>query len=68
MGCLGPSNKYINVVVCCGVKISLGMGGWGKKVDLGPGEETLCVQTPHCCYLEAQPALGADKRRTDSSA
>lgn len=66
-GWLGPSNKCINVTVGCGVQITLEMGKQRQKVDFSPGDRTLCVQTPHRYYLEAQPALGADKERTDSS-
>lgn len=61
---LGPSNKYINVMGC-GVQIKLDMRKGRQKVDFSPGDKTLCVQPPHCYYLEAQLAIGADKEGTD---
>lgn len=41
IGCLGPSNKYINVAVGYGVQIRLKMGR--QKVDFGPRDKTLCA-------------------------
>lgn len=60
---LGPSSEYINVAVGCRVQIMLEMGECKQKMDFGPGNKALCMQIL-LCY---QPALGADKERTDSS-
>lgn len=66
MGWLGPSNKYINVMDC-GVQIKLEIGKGRQKMDFSPGDKTLCVQSPHSCYLEAQFAIGADKEGTEGT-
>lgn len=66
---LGPSNKHIYIPVGCGVQIMLEMGECRQKMDFSPGNcpKALSVQIPLCYYLEIQPALGADKERTDIS-
>lgn len=38
-----------------------------QKMDFSPGNKALSMQISLCCYLEIQPALGADKERTDNS-
>lgn len=55
---------------CCSglqVQIMLEMGECKQKMDFGPGNKALCMQILLCYYPEIQPALGADKERTDSS-